>query len=244
MSEQQINRFASVNHGLINRRTAHKLGLTDRQIAYRVSQSRWSRLWPTVFAISGSAHTPAQTLLGAVMHSDGVASHLSAAWLLGLRDLPPALPQVSTAPGGGRSSQAIKIHQSRDLHVGHTTNVNRIRTTDATRTILDLAGQISCTELQILFDRALRFRLTHADKLTEYFLQTSRSGRPGAAALRRFLKGMNLDLALAESDLVLASWRVLRFTWRQICYQSDWVVGQVREALELGSSYRSAIQPA
>jgi len=37
-----------------------------------------------------------------------------------------------------------------------------------------------------------------------------------------------------QNDLVLAGWRVLRFTWRQICYQSDWVVGQVREALELG----------
>jgi len=300
MSEQQVNRFASLNHGLINRRTAHKLGLTDRQIAYRVAQNRWRRLWPAVFAVSGSTETPSQILLGAVMHSDGVASHLSAAWLLGLRELPPAHPQVSTAPRGGRSSQAIRIHQSRDLCSSHTTQVNGIPTTDATRTILDLAGRVSSTELQILFDRALRLRLTHADKLTEYFLQTSRPGRPGAAGVRRFLKGMNLDLALAESDLetlltlrlrkaglpdpvaqfkvlankhqyridlcypehmlaiegdgfsfhggrdafesdrvrqndlVLAGWRVLRFTWRQICYQSDWVVGQVREALELG----------
>jgi very-short-patch-repair endonuclease len=301
MTEAQINRFAALHYGLINRESARRLGLTDRQIAYRVAQGRLIRLSPQVFAVAGSVKTPSRTLLGAAWQTGGVASHLSAAWLLGLRDLAPARPHISTARSGGRSDKGIKIYQSRDLHSAHITTVQKVPTTNATRTILDVAGQVSPTELQVLFDRAARMRLTHPDRLMDYFLQISRPGRPGAAAARRFLRSLNQDLALAESDLetrllltirkaglpqpsaqyrvtanghqyridlcypdcmlaiegdgfsfhggrqafesdrvrqndlVLAGWRVLRFTWRQICYQSDWVVGQIRSALELSN---------
>ncbi len=34
-----------------------------------------------------------------------------------------------------------------------------------------------------------------------------------------------------QNDLVLAGWRVLRFTWRQICRASEWVADQIRRAL-------------
>ncbi|MSX01113.1 MAG: DUF559 domain-containing protein [Actinobacteria bacterium] len=299
MSEAQINKFAALHHGLINRETARRLGLTDRQIAYRVAQGRLIRVSPQVFAVAGSVKSAPRTLLAAAWQTGGVASHLSAAWLLGLRDSAPAKPQISTARSGGRSDTGIEIYQSRDLHSGHITTVQKVLATDATRTILDLAGLVSPSELQVLFDRAARMRLTHPDRLMDYFLQISRPGRPGAAAARRFLRSLNQDLALAESDLetrllltmrkaglpspvaqyrvtanghnyridlcypdcmlaiegdgfsfhggrqafesdrvrqndlVLAGWRVLRFTWRQICYQPDWVVGQIRSALGL-----------
>ncbi len=36
-----------------------------------------------------------------------------------------------------------------------------------------------------------------------------------------------------QNLLVLAGWRVLRFTWRQICARPDWVADQVRLALAL-----------
>lgn len=299
MSEQQVNRFAALHHGLITRENARRLGMSDRQIAHRVAQGRWSRLSPQVFAVAGSANTPRRTLQGAVWQTGGSASHFSAGWLLGLSDSPPSRPQVSTRPSGGRNPKGITIHQSRDLCRSHLTRVNGIRTTDATRTILDLAGQVSAGDLQLLFDRAVRLRLTHGDRLTDYFLQVSRPGRPGAAALRRFLNNLSKDLSLAESDLetrlililrkarlpepilqfrvlasghqyridlcypdhrlaiegdgfsfhggreafesdrvrqnnlVLAGWRVLRFTWRQICHQPEWVASQVRAALGL-----------
>jgi len=34
-----------------------------------------------------------------------------------------------------------------------------------------------------------------------------------------------------QNDLVLAGWRVLRFTWRQICREPEWVAEQIRRAL-------------
>jgi very-short-patch-repair endonuclease len=37
-----------------------------------------------------------------------------------------------------------------------------------------------------------------------------------------------------QNDLVLAGWRILRFTWRQICGRPDWVVEQIDRALTDG----------
>ena len=38
-----------------------------------------------------------------------------------------------------------------------------------------------------------------------------------------------------QNDLVLAGWRILRFTWRQISREPDWVVEQIRTALAISS---------
>ena len=35
-----------------------------------------------------------------------------------------------------------------------------------------------------------------------------------------------------RTALTVAGWQVLEFTWRQICRQPDWVVGQIRTAIE------------
>ncbi len=35
-----------------------------------------------------------------------------------------------------------------------------------------------------------------------------------------------------QNRLVLQGWRILRFTWRQICGRPEWVAGQVRAAID------------
>lgn len=175
--------------------------------------------------------------------------------------------------------------------------VRSVATTNATRTILDLAAVTGARELRQLTDRALRMQLTHPDRLVARFLQVVRRGRAGSANARRVLGELDGDLRLVDSglesmlvtllcaaglprpvlqhgvevegrryridlcypavrlaieadgfgvhggrdafeqdrarqnDLVLAGWRVLRFTWRQICREPDWVVDQIRAAL-------------
>lgn len=295
--DQQVRRFAAAHHGLIDRATARRFGLTDRQIRIRTSSGEWRRLSVGVFAVAGAPPVPDQVLLAATWNAGGFAALQSAAWLLGVEERPPRRPEVTTRLDQGRHRAGIHVVRTSDLVRSDTTTVRSIATTNATRTLLDLAATTNPEGLRRSVDRAIRLGLTHPDRLVARFLELARPGRSGVTVARRVLGDLDRDLRLVESDLesmllrllrtaglpppvlqhpvsigarryridlcypqallaieadgfaahggrsafeddrarqndlVLAGWRVLRFTWRQICREPEWVVDQVRAAL-------------
>lgn len=189
------------------------------------------------------------------------------------------------------------VHSSVDLYRSDLVTVDSIRTTTATRTLLDMGSCTDAGELRRLVDRARHRRMTHPDALVARFVSFARPGRRGIAVLREVLTELDDDLGLLESDLetmllelvvsaglpvptpqhavhitgrtyrldfaypdqmvaiegdgfefhsqrdrfesdrsrqnelTLSGWLVLRFTWRQIVRDPEWVVSQIAEAL-------------
>jgi very-short-patch-repair endonuclease len=251
-----------------------------------------------VYRLAGAPWHPDTALHAAVLSSGGVASLRSAAHLLGLIDDRPARPEITLAPPRRFRGDAI-VHHSHDLVRRDLTTIDGIRTTNATRTLLDLGAVVPESTLEAALHRALRARLTHYDPLVARFFQVARRGRDGVGALRPLLIAYDPTMAPADSDLetrllgilrhaglpmptrqlklsvrgkpyridvsypaariaiegdgfgvhtmrevfegdrarqnalVLDGWLILRFTWRQLCGEAEWVAGQVGEALAL-----------
>ncbi len=248
--------------------------------------------------VGGAPSTPLQRLLVATLALDAAACDASASWLHGLRDSHPRTPHVARRERAGARPEGVVLHRRQVLSPSDLVRVEGIRTTNPTRTVLDLAAHVDDKELRRIIGRATKEGLTHRDRLIGRYLTMARSGRLGIARAGRVLRGLDADLALLESDLehrllelitchglpqpvaqfrvevgakryridfaypvqrvaiegdgfefhsdqltfeedrsrqnelVLSGWRILRFTWRQICTQPDHVADQIRAALD------------
>ena len=105
---------------------------------------------------------------------------------------------------------AAILHRSSDLRPNDIIRVAGIRTTNATRTLVDLGGVVPAGVLETAFERASHTRLTTFDRVVRRFFDVARSGRPGIGPLRTLLVERNPKLAPAESDLETLLLRILR----------------------------------
>ncbi len=295
--DDSIREYAAEHHGLIDRGTAHRLGLSDRQIQGRVRAGTWIRHSPKVFSLVGAAETDARRLLAATWMTGGAASHASAGWWLGLVDEPPARPSVLVRGGARHGHSGVTVHRSLDLPRTDVRKQRDLRCTTPERTTLDLCAVLDDADAWSAIGRVLRSGQTTPERLLARHVGLSRRGRHGAARARRLLVRVDPDLAKLESELehalmdlivsagllrpvpqhrievgghryridlcypeqriaiegdgfgvhtdaatfesdrdrqnelVLAGWRILRFTWRQVVDRPAWVVDQVRRAL-------------
>jgi hypothetical protein len=79
--------------------------------------------------------------------------------------------------------------------------IEGVRTTNATRTLIDLGAVVPRATLEVALERALHERLATFDRLVRRFFEVARSGRPGIGPLRAVLIDRDPKLAPAESDL-------------------------------------------
>jgi hypothetical protein len=104
----------------------------------------------------------------------------------------------------------VLIHRSFDLVRRDVVRMQGIRTTSATRTLIDLGGVVSAATLEAALERALHMRLTSFDRLVRRFFEVARKGRTGVGPLRALLVDRDPTLAPAESDLETLLLRILR----------------------------------
>ncbi len=142
-----------------------------------------------MFAIAGVGDSAHARLLAACLAAGpaAVASHLSAAWILGLVPRPPRRPAITVPYGNRPRLQDVDVHRSRDLDPGRTRVSQGIPHTDPTRTISDLAGQLERQELTDVMDGALANRTVTTAGLLREAERRSAPGRRGPAQLKAVL---------------------------------------------------------
>jgi Protein of unknown function (DUF559) len=158
-----------------------------------------------------------------------VASHASAAWVWGLLRYEPHPPVVSVprgrhpaGRGGGSQTQrqtrrlrsfpdmsGVRIHHSRDLATGGTSNWRGVPTTNPLRTLVDLAGEPNPELLDEAIDVALATRLVTVEGLLAEAVRLRRQGRRGPAQLIGRLEGRRFAGAPAPSVLESRALRLL-----------------------------------
>ena len=207
--ERRLARRAASQSGLIKRQQLLAIGLSDRQVDGCIRGGRLVTLHRGVFLVAGAPLNDAVRLRAATLITGGVASHRSAAHLLGLIDSPPSRPEIILGPTGNTRVPFI-THRSADLLSRDTTSVNGVPTTNATRTLIDLGSVVRSDMLETALERALRSRSTNLDRLLRRFFEVAVRGRPGPAALRPLLVERDPTLAPAESDLETLLLKILR----------------------------------
>jgi hypothetical protein len=186
--DERAARLASRNHGLLTRAQAHRCGLTDRQIGRRTQTGRWMRCAPGVYRIAGAPVTGHQGALAAVLAAGAtaVASHLTAAGLLGLVELPP-VHHITVAPSASSRTRGVVVHRSL-LAEADLTIAGVIPCTAPARTLLDIAGVVPAHQLNTVVDEALCMPLCSPTAVLDTLERSQRRpGRSGTASLRESL---------------------------------------------------------
>ena len=114
LDRRELVALADFQHGVLTRDQALRSGLTRRQVGYRVTSGRWSRLYPGVFLTQPGrrdravAHSAVVLACGA----GAVLSHASAAVDLGLVRTAPAFVHV-TVPWTRRvEHHGVQVHRA------------------------------------------------------------------------------------------------------------------------------------
>ncbi len=164
--------------------------MTESMIDDRLRSRRWTALHRGVYAERASAPTETRALVAALaaVGPDSQASHLSAAWLLGIQRAAPSAPWVLAPPGRQRRPTGVKVFRSAVA----TAPVHRhgLPCTSAARTLIDCATVVPAADLADLVDRALAVRAVDIPTILRALDPNhDPSRRAGRRALRAVLAG-------------------------------------------------------
>lgn len=192
--------LAARQQGLIQREQAFEVGLTKRQIDYRIERGFWPTVCPGVYRVEGAPQSWKQRLKAAALWArTGFAiSNQSAAALLGFPRYKPGPIELSLTRNV-RPPPGITVHRVDALPPKDLTFIDGICCTNATRTLIDLALAEPEQDVRASVDHALSRKLTSLDRL-EAGLE--RSGqRPGVPFLKALVHQYQGGDGPCESEL-------------------------------------------
>ena len=174
-------------HGLISRRQARKIGMTDDQITWRSKTGRWVRAGKGVYRHATAPETPLSRLLAACLACNGVASHRSAAALHGIDGY--RLDRLEAVVPWKRKPiiKGVELHRTTQMPLTKPVTRDGIPCTWIGRTVLDVAAVVSPEQLDHTIDAVLRQGLLRLSDLFTVLVTHSRQGRTGCGPLREAL---------------------------------------------------------
>jgi very-short-patch-repair endonuclease len=205
--DEPFYEMARLQHGVVSVGQARALGFSHDQVEQRTTSGRWTHVRRGVVAPAGAPSSWERDLLAALLSvgPPAVASHSSAARLLGLELADRPLVEVTVPRTARRARAGLVVHATRVIAPGDTASIDRrlqrgstdrlvragllthIPITTAARTIIDLAGSVSARELGNLVDSAARLGLISTDYLLARLERARRSGLRGLGALERVM---------------------------------------------------------
>lgn len=212
MDRLRLQQIAQTQCGLITRQQADSLGISARQ---------WSRLNASgmlipqhvgVSGLFGFPETRNQKILGATLALDGkgIASHRSAAELWGVWT-PKDNEDVDIIVAdrmSGRELDGVTMHRPRDQADLAPLRKSGIRTTNATRTLLDL-GAVAPFAVSSVTERMLIAGHVTREHLQRAVARHSERGRAGIGPMREILDSWPYSDRPADSVFELRMDRVL-----------------------------------
>jgi hypothetical protein len=182
--EIDLAELAGRQHGVVSHRQLLAIGFTRGGVGRRIAAGRLHRLYPGAYAVGHRSVTTLGRFMAAVLACGprAVASHRTAAFVLGIGvDLWSAV-EVSTVDRGVAARPGIVTHRPRELE---RTVVDGIPVTTLPRTLLDLAEVVPARRLERAFEEADRLRLL--DRRAVEALCRRSYGRHGLRPLQALL---------------------------------------------------------
>jgi hypothetical protein len=189
-ADAQIATIAAAQYGVVSRRQAHEVGLTDRQIRWRLEKGRWERLARHTFRIAGTPVSWRQRLIAACLAAGpaAAASHRSAAALHRFDGFTPGIVEI-TVPQARRDFHmpGVVVHSSSNWCDEDIANIAGIPVTTPERTLCTLAAVALDDQVEHALDSAERDGAVRRADLEQVHDDVRERGRNGVAALGRIL---------------------------------------------------------
>lgn len=186
-AEQELAQVARLAHGVVTRSELSRVGLTDSEIKWRL---RTGALLPEhrgVYRVGHRAPSLEARYMAAVRAcgEQALLSGRAAGHLLGV--LKGKAPPPEVAVPTQRRVKGVSTRRSRRIDPRDATTWRRTPVTTVARTLVDLAAVLTLDDLaRACHEAGVRHRTTPAQ--VEAVL-TRRPNSPGAAKLRRVLRG-------------------------------------------------------
>jgi len=199
--------LASVQYGLVSLAQLLECGLSREQVEDLNALKRLSHTDRGVYRFAGAADHGNQRIMALTLRTSGIASHRSAAALLGLIDW-VRQPEVTVAPMANYRGPG-RIHRHQDLQTQDIAEVQGIPCTNATRTLIDI-GAVRRDLVEPMFHAVLHRKLAEYDDIVARFYQVARKGRNGIGPLRAVLAEYDSAMAPGESTLEVRLLEIIR----------------------------------
>jgi hypothetical protein len=232
--DERIAELAARQGGVISRKQLFGLGLSAAAIDHRVRRGVLHLVHRGVYAVGHRLVSARGKHFAALLAVNGSAlsfASAGASWDL-CEDGGRRVHVTVIGRGGRRERPGLVIHRCR-LTDDEIVRRDGLVLTSPERTLLDLAGTLSVTALEQCLVRAValrRFDRRALDGLIERSPHRARNGTGGRLPLVAPLKTFERDRA-RDAALLLAGWRVLRFTWRQVTREPERVAAVVRRSM-------------
>jgi very-short-patch-repair endonuclease len=211
-ADRRLAAIAEAQFGVFARYQAAKAGLSEYAQTRRVMAGRWETMFPGVYRFPGTTRTGRQNAMAAVLwagHSAAI-SHTTAARLLRISTASVDKVHLIVPKTAGVRNAELMLHRSSTLALVDRVDVDGIRCTSATRSIIDCAPMMDDETLEAMFEQARRMSLTSVRALRQRAEHLCGSGRPGSSRVRRLLAVQNPNERALESRLEVKLARLLR----------------------------------
>jgi very-short-patch-repair endonuclease len=202
---------ALAHHSVITLQDVKDAGGKRHHANARVAAGRWIEVHRDVYRLAGAPWTWEGRVYAAVKAAgkDAAASHQCAARLHGI-GFTNAPVEISVPRKNRVSLEGVTVHLSRDLAKCETVVVNGIATTDAARTILDLARFLKGTNLRSAIEDGRRLGLFDWRTLIVCLVTHARKGRTGVTRLREAIAAGAVNDGVTDTDSELIGLVLIR----------------------------------
>lgn len=186
-AEAAVSSYLARQYGVITVQQAHRAGLTDRMIQYRVDTGRWIRLANGVYAVASAPPNWQRNLAAALLlHPTVAVAGRSAAALHGFAGIRHGHPEIIVPRTSNARSPLAKVYRSAFFHQVGKVRVAGFHVTSPAETVLTLAAQFPGHRIEAFVDDTIARRTA---TLQEYddILDRIEGGRVRGSALIRKL---------------------------------------------------------
>lgn len=202
-------RSAEPQHGAFSRAQAVAAGLSPGQIRRRVASGVFVVCLPNVYRLRGVPETWQQKVMAGTLWSGGWASHRSAGGLRGWDGVPKGFVEVTTTKNL-RPVRGVIVHRTKYLPEQDREEWRGIPVTGSARTLLDLGAVLSCDEVELAFEDALRRHDLTMPRARWQLTQEGESGRGGTGCFRQIVEARPPGYRVKRSPLEIKVLRSIR----------------------------------
>ena len=198
---ERLHELAASQHGLVTRGQLLELGGRPGTIDDWARRGRLRRVRPGVFSVPGSAGSPTQRLMAAVLAGGegAVASHRSAAWLWGLLD--ELTLELTVPPNRRPRLTGVAVHRLSGVHNQRVSIRRGIPTTNPLQTLVEVGAVVGLEEVSEMLERGLVRRLVSVPGIEGELRRSAGFSRAGCGTLREVLARRALGAKPPDSVL-------------------------------------------
>jgi hypothetical protein len=190
----------ALQHGVISEARAVELGMTRSTILRRKREGRLVATHHGVVRSGGAPLSWLGALQSAVLSTDGIVSHRSAAALLGVSEAARRWVEVTVPFGHHVVRPGVVVHESTQFDLIEPTRRLGIPVTDPYRLLVDL-GAVQPQRLEATLDDFLLRHQVEWMRLYRTFIRHAARGRDGIGPLRALL-----DERFGDTQIPLSRW--------------------------------------